>query len=156
MLATGSKAPEFTLLDAKRNPVSLADYRGRKVVLAFFPAAFTRVCQKELCTFRDSLASLQELRADVLGISVDSPFTNAAFAGKNNLNFPLLSDYMRTVVRAYEVALDDFLGMKGYVAADRAVFVVDPEGIVRYAWVGASPGVEPEYGEVEKAVASIP
>ena len=80
MLEIGATAPNFTLPNTKREAVSLADLRGKAVVLAFFPAAFTGVCEKELCTFRDSLASFNDVGATVLGIAVDAPFSNAAFA----------------------------------------------------------------------------
>ncbi|MBL9102885.1 MAG: peroxiredoxin [Myxococcales bacterium] len=155
MLQTGTTAPDFTLLSNTREKVSLANLRGKTVVLAFFPAAFTGVCEKELCSFRDSLASLNDLNATVLGVSVDAPFSNNAFATKNNLNFPILSDYAREAVRAYDIALDDFAGMPGYTAAKRAVFVVDPAGTIQYAWVGPNPGVEPDYDAVKQAVAAI-
>lgn len=151
----GDKAPDFNLLNTKRERVSLAGLSGQTVVLAFFPAAFTGVCEKELCSFRDSLASLNDLNATVLGISVDAPFSNNAFAQKNSVNFPLLSDYKRDAVRAYDIALDDFAGMPGYTAAKRAVYVVDPAGTITYAWVGPNPGVEPNYDEVKAAVSAI-
>lgn len=155
MLNVGTKAPELALLKNKSDRVSLAEQRGKKVVLAFFPAAFTGVCEKELCTFRDSLADLGAVNATVLGISVDAPFSNAAFAAKNDINFPILSDYLREMVRAYDVAHDDFAGMPGYTAAKRSVFVLDGEGTVRWSWVGPNPGVEPDYEAVKKAVAEI-
>ena len=155
MLSTGTQAPQFTLLDAKRQKVSLQDNRGKKVVIAFFPAAFTGVCEKELCTFRDSLAALNELDATVLAISVDAPFANAAFSEKNGLTFPVLSDYTREATKAYGVELPDFAGMPGYTAAKRAVFVVDREGVIQYAWAGPNPGVEPDYAAVKKAVEDI-
>ncbi len=155
MLDVGTKAPDFTLFKNRTDKVSLAEQRGKKVVLAFFPAAFTSVCEKELCTFRDSLAELNGLDATVLGISVDGPFSNVAFAEKNKLTFPVLSDYSRETVRAYDVALDDFAGLPGYTASKRAVYVVDGEGTIRYAWVGPNPGVEPDYEAVKKAVAGI-
>lgn len=155
MLENGNKAPGFTLIDHKRQKVSLGDFQGKKVVLAFFPAAFTGVCEKELCTFRDSLADLGTVNATVLGISVDAPFANAAFATKNDLNFPILSDYLRETVRAYDVAHDDFAGMPGYTAAKRSVFVIDGEGVLRWSWVGPNPGVEPDYEAVKKAVAAL-
>ena len=154
MIAIGSKAPDFSLFNQKRERVSLAEQRGKKVVIAFFPAAFTSVCQKELCTFRDSLSALGELDASVLAISVDAPFANAAFVDKNQLNFPVLSDYAREATRAYGVAIDNFAGMPGYTAANRAVFVVNGEGTITYAWVGPNPGVEPDYEEVKRAVAA--
>ena len=121
-------------------------------MLAFYPAAFTGVCEKELCTFRDSLSSLNEVNATVLGISVDAPFSNGAFASKNDINFDLLSDYSRETVRAYGVALDDFAGMQGYTASKRAVFIVDEGGSVIYEWVGPNPGVEPDYSAVQAAL----
>ncbi len=155
MLDVGTKAPEFSLFKTKTDKVTLSELRGKKVVLAFFPAAFTSVCEKELCTFRDSLAELNGLDATVLGISVDGPFSNVAFAEKNKLTFPVLSDYAREATQAYGVALENFAGLPGYTASKRAVFVVDREGVVRYAWEGPNPGVEPDYDAVKKAVASI-
>ena len=155
MSTTGTHAPDFTLPNHKREAVSLAAQRGKTVVLAFFPAAFTGVCEKELCTFRDSLAALNDLGATVFGVSVDAPFANAAFAAKMGLNFDILSDYARQAVRAYDVAHDDFAGMAGYTAAKRSVFVIDGEGTIRYRWVAPNPGVEPDYAEVKAQVASI-
>ena len=155
MLQTGAKAPDLTLFNHKRERVALTDLRGKTVVLAFFPAAFTGVCEKEMCSFRDSLAGLNDLNATVLGVSVDAPFANAAFAERNQLNFPLLSDYTREAVKAFGVAHDDFANMPGYTAAKRSVFVIDPEGTIRYAWAGPNPGVEPNYDEVKQAVSAI-
>ncbi len=151
----GSDAPDFTLPNNKREPVTLSEQRGKNVVLAFFPAAFTGVCEKELCSFRDSLALLNDLDAVVYGISVDAPFANNAFAEKNSLNFPILSDYARKAVQAYDVAHDDFAGMAGYTAAKRSVFVVDKQGKVAYAWVADNPGQEPNYDEVQAAVRGL-
>lgn len=155
MVSIGDKAPAFTLVNHKREPVSLESFHGKKVVLAFFPAAFTGVCEKELCAFRDSLAELNQVDGTVLGIAVDAPFANAAFADKTKLNFPILSDYARTAVKAYGVEHADFAGLTGYTAAKRSVFVVDREGVVRYAWVAPNPGVEPDYAEVKNAVSSL-
>jgi glutaredoxin-dependent peroxiredoxin len=155
MLNTGTKAPNFSLLNPKRETVTLESMRGKKVVVAFFPAAFTGVCTKEMCNFRDSLAQFNGMNAEVVAVSVDNPFTNGAFAEKNNLNFPVLSDYNRETVNAYDVALPDFAGMKGYTASKRAVFVVDGEGVIRYAWEGPNPGVEPDYAAVKDAVEKI-
>ena len=154
MIAIGTKAPDFNLFNQKRERVSLEGHRGKKVVIAFFPAAFTSVCEKELCTFRDSLSALDDVGATVLGVSVDAPFANAAFASKNNLNFSILSDYTREATRAYGVAIENFAGMPGYTASNRAVFVVNAEGTITYAWVGPNPGVEPDYEEVKRAVAA--
>lgn len=152
MSLVGQTAPDFTLLDHARQAVTLSALRGKTVVLAFYPAAFTGVCEKELCTFRDSLSALNDANATVLGLSVDAPFSNAAFAGKNGVNFPLLSDYARQAVTAYGVAHEDFAGMKGYTAAKRSVFVVNPDGVVTYEWIAPNPGVEPDYDAVKKAI----
>lgn len=155
MIEVGTQAPPFNLHKSKTDTVNLEDLRGKNVVIAFFPAAFTGVCEKELCTFRDSHTALSELNAEVYGISVDGPFANAAFAAKNELNFPLLSDYARAAVTAYGVAHDDFAGLTGYTAAKRSVFVIDKEGMIRYAWIAPNPGVEPNYDEVKDLVGSL-
>ena len=155
MAAIGSDAPDFTLFNNKREKVTLSEQRGKNVVLAFFPAAFTGVCEKELCTFRDSLTDLNGLNAKVLGISVDAPFANNAFAEKNQLNFPILSDYAREAVRAYGVAHDDFAGMPGYTASKRSVFVIDKQGKIAYAWVADVPSQEPDYDAVQAAVRAL-
>ena len=155
MPAIGSDAPEFSLPDTKRETVTLSGLRGKNVVLAFFPAAFTGVCEKELCTFRDALAAFNDLDATVLGICVDAPFANAAFAEKNGVNFPVLSDYTRAATKAYDVAHDDFAGLAGYTAAKRSVFVVDKAGKLRWSWVADNPGQEPDYDAVQAAVKDL-
>ncbi len=151
----GDKAPDFTLMDGDKKPRSLGEFLGKKTILAFFPGAFTGVCTKEMCTLRDSMSRFNELNAQVVGISVDAPFSNRAFAAQNNLQFPVLSDYSRSTVKAYGIVLDNFSGLAGYSAAKRSVFVLDKEGVIRYAWVTDNPGVEPNYDEVSKALASI-
>lgn len=149
-----NQAPPFTLFDTERKERSLNEFAGKKVVLAFYPGAFTGVCQKELCTFRDSMTAFNQFGAQVLGISVDSPFANAAFASQNELNFPLLCDYTRTACKAYGGVHEDFAGLKGYSAAKRAVFVLDSSHVIKYAWVSENPGAEPPYEEVKKAIAA--
>lgn len=155
MVNVGSPAPDFKLPNQKREEVSLSSLKGKNVVLAFFPAAFTGVCEKELCTFRDAMANFNEMNATVVGISVDAPFANAAFAEKNNLNFDVISDYNREMVKAYGVNHDDFAGMPGYTAAKRSVFVLDKDGVVRWTWVAETPKNEPDYEAVKKAVAEL-
>jgi peroxiredoxin len=150
-IEVGKSAPHVTLTGMDRKPVSLSDFKGKKVVVAFFPAAYTGVCTKEMCTFRDSMANFNSINAQVLGVSVDPPFSQKAWSDANKLTFPLLSDYNREAVRAFDVEAKDFLGMKGYSAAKRSVFVIDSHGIVRYKWVSDNPGVEPNYDEVAKA-----
>ncbi len=149
----GSKAPEFTLPNQDRQPVSLSAAAGRNVVLAFFPAAFTSVCQKELCYFRDQLATLNDANATVYGISVDSPFTLKEFAQQNGLTFDLLSDFNKEAIAAYDVVNPDMLGLKGI--SRRAVFVIDGAGTIRHREVTASPGDEPDYGKVHETLAAL-
>jgi peroxiredoxin len=155
VVKVGEKAPDFTLLDQDRKPRSLSEYRGKKVVLAFYPGAFTSVCTKEMCTLRDSLANFSRLDASVLGISVNDPFTLKAFAESNKLGFTLLSDYSREVSRTYAGLHEDFIGMKGYSAAKRAVFIIDRTGVVRYAWVSEDPLKEPDYRAIEEELGRI-
>jgi len=101
--SVGSKAPGFTLVDMDMKPRSLSEFVGGNVVLAFYPGAFTSMCKKEMCTFRDALSSLEALDAQVVGVSVNDPFSNKAFHEMNMLNFPLLCDYNREVVKMYDV-----------------------------------------------------
>lgn len=151
----GSKAPDFTLLNQDRQPVTLRDEIAKtNVVLAFFPAAFSSVCTKELCTFRDQLGPMNHLsKAQVLGISVDTPFSLKAFANAERLQFPLLSDFNKEVIRAYEVFNPDMIGLKGI--AKRAVVVVDRAGIVRYKEVLDDARNEPNYEKLNGALASL-
>ena len=152
----GEKAPEFTLIDEKRKARSLKEFQGKKTVLAFFPGAFTSVCTKELCKFRDSFKEFQKLDAEIVGISVDPPFSNKGYSETHGFTFPLLSDYSRDVIRTYGIVHEDFLGLKGYDAAKRAVFILDREGSVAYSWVTEDPSIEPNYQEVIRALESIP
>ncbi len=151
----GKKAPEFRLYDTEKKERSLSEFSGKNVVLAFYPGAFTGVCTKELCSFRDSLGRFNNVNAQVVGISVDAPFSNKAFADQNKLSFPLLSDFNRQVVKTYDAYHDNFSGLNGYTAAKRAVFVLDKQGVVRYKWVSENPGVEPNYDEVFKVTESL-
>jgi glutaredoxin-dependent peroxiredoxin len=151
----GKKAPDFKLYDTDRKERSLSEFSGKKVVLAFYPGAFTGVCTKELCNFRDSLSKFNNVNAQVIGISVDPPFSNKAFADQNKLTFPILSDFNRQAVKAYDAYHENFVGLNGYTAAKRAVFVIDKGGVVRYKWVSDNPGIEPNYDEVLKAVEDL-
>ena len=144
----GSTAPDFTLTNQDRQPVTLSAQRGRPVVLAFFPAAFSSVCAKELCTFRDRSGGAQQGwqgNAQVYGISVDTFFTLKAFHDSQQLTFPLLSDFNKQVIRDYGVFNEDMIGLKGI--AKRAVFVIDKDGIVRYREVLDDARNEPDYAE---------
>ena len=149
----GSTAPDFTLTNQDRQPVTLSEQRGKPVVLAFFPAAFSSVCQKELCTFRDSMARLGQANAQVYGISVDTFFTLKAFHDQQKLSFPLLSDFNKQAIREYGVFNEDMIGLKGI--AKRAVFVIDKNGVVRHREVLEDARNEPDYDKVFSALAAL-
>jgi len=149
----GSKAPDFTLTSQDRQPVTLSGLRGKPVVLAFFPAAFSSVCQKEMCTFRDSMARLGKADAQVYGISVDTFFTLKAWQDQQQLNFPLLSDFNKEVIRDYGVFNEDMIGLKGI--AKRAVFVIDKDGVVRHREVLDDARNEPDYNNVFAALDTL-
>jgi peroxiredoxin len=152
----GQAAPDFNLYDSDRQQRKLSDYKGQNVVLAFFTGAFTGTCTTEMCTFRDRLDAFNSMNAQVFGISVDGAFAQKAWSDANNLNFPLLSDFNREAVNAYGITLPGFAGMEGYVASQRAVFVIDKDGIIRYTWVGETPAFEPDYDEVQSQVNQLP
>ena len=139
--------------EMSREPVTLSAQRGRPVVLAFFPAAFSSVCTKELCTFRDSLAAFNKANAQVYGISVDTFFTLKAFKDAQGLTFPLLSDFNKTAIRDYGVFNEDMIGLKGI--AKRAVFVLDKDGTVRHREVLEDARNEPDYQQTLGAVAAL-
>jgi len=151
----GQKPPEFQLYDQSKTIRRLKEFAGKKTVLAFFPGAFTGVCTKEMCTIRDSMHALNDLGAQVVGISVNDPFTNKGFADANKLQFPLLSDYARETVKKYNVVQENFAGMQGYSAAKRSIFILDDQETVRYKWVSDDPGKEPNYEEIKKKLSEF-
>jgi len=151
----GQKMLDFQLPDQDRKLRSLKEFEGKKVVLAFFPGAFTGPCTKEMCTFRDSIGSMQGLPGQVVAVSVNDPFTNKAFADANRLQFPILSDYNRETIKKLNIFHNDFVGLKGYTVAKRSVFVLDPTGTVRYSWISEEPAKEPNYEEVKSALAKL-
>ncbi|MTB49362.1 redoxin domain-containing protein [Lewinella sp. W8] len=153
-LKVGDKAPLFTLVNDETKEVSLQDYQGRNLVVLFFPLAFTGVCTEEMCTMRDALAEYNNMNTDVVAISVDSPFTLAKFKEAERLNFPLLSDFNKEVSRQYGSLYDNFVfGMQG--VSKRSAFVIDGEGIVRYAEVLDSAGDLPNFGAVKETLAQL-
>jgi glutaredoxin-dependent peroxiredoxin len=151
-IKVGDKAPDFTLPDIDMKPRSLKEFLGKKVVLAFFVGAFTSTCTKEMCEFRDSMSRLVDLKAQVIGVSVNDPFSNKGFAEKNRLPFPILSDYKREVIKTYGLELPNFAGLDGYTVAKRSIFVLDEKGIVRYVWVSDDPAIEPNYQEIQNVL----
>jgi len=134
--------------------VSLSSYRDQKnVVLLFFPLAWTSVCTTEMCTIRDSLARYDALDAQVLGVSVDSPFALKAWAKEEGLTFPLLSDFNRQAAASYGALYDELLGLKG--VAKRAAFVIDRDGIVRYAEVLEKASDLPDFSAIQECLSAI-
>lgn len=155
-IEVGAAAPDFVLYDSAKQKRSLGEFRGKNVVLAFFPGAFTGACDKEVCALRDSMTRFNDLNAQVVGISVDGPFALKEFSAKYDLNFPLLADFDRHVTNTYGILFKGLGGVEGYDVANRAVFILDKDGIVRYSWEASpSPGIEPNYEEVIAAVAAL-
>jgi peroxiredoxin len=150
----GQQAPQFSLHDTDKNLVNLTDLKGKNVLLLFFPMAFTGVCTTELCNIRDSIGVYNNANAQVLGISVDSPFTLAKFKAEQNLNFPLLSDFNKTTSTAYRAIYDTFIGWMNGVSK-RSAFIVDKEGIVRYAEVLESAGDLPNFEAINKTLTAL-
>ena len=153
-IQVGDKAPSFTLVSTEKEQVALENYKGKNVVLLFFPLAFTGVCTTELCTMRDDIATYQNLDAEILAVSVDSPFSLGKFKAEQNLNFNLLSDFNKEVSRAYGSLYEDFvLGMKG--VSKRSAFVIDKEGVVKYAEVLESAGDLPNFAAVKETLSGL-
>lgn len=150
----GEKAPSFTLVDTEKKEISLEQYQGKNVILLFFPLAFTSVCTDELCTMRDNWGDYQAANTEVLAISVDSPFALERFKADQQLNFPLLSDFNKEVSTAYGSLYEDFVfGMKG--VSKRSAFVIDKEGIIRYAEVLENAGELPDFEAVRKVLEDL-
>ena len=153
-LAIGQKAPEFELFDSEKKKVNLADFKGKNVLLLFFPMAFTSVCTTELCSVRDNISQYNNSNAVVLGISVDSPFTLAKFKEDQNLNFPLLSDFNKEVSGSYAALYDTFVfDMKG--VSKRAAYVIDKEGNIRYSEVLENAGEVPNFDRIRETLSSL-
>lgn len=148
----GDKAPDFELPDPDMKLHELREFRGKKTILAFFPAAESPVCTAEMCALRDSIDQLRDLGANVVGISVDGPYANKFFVQNRHLNFPVLSDYKRDVINRYGIVMKDLGSLKDYKAAKRSVFILDEEGKVIYRWVSDNPAIEPNYDEIKEAL----
>jgi peroxiredoxin len=154
MISVGQPAPAFTLYDSAKNPVSLHDFAGKKVVLLFFPLAFTSVCTKELCYVRDNMSLFNDIDAQVLGISVDSLHTLAKFREEQGFNFPLLSDFNKEVSRLYNSLYEEFsYNMKG--VSKRASFVIDRQGTIQYAQILEKAGDFPDFEAIQLTLSAI-
>ncbi len=150
-IQVGQQAPDFTLFSDEKKEVKLSNYKGKNVVLNFFPAAFTSTCTAQLCDARDNMKKYENLNAQILGISVDSVFTLAKYKAENDYNFPLLSDFNKNVSKEYDAFIEKFLlGMKGVSA--RATFVIDTEGVVVYAEVLPNVGELPNFAAIRQSL----
>lgn len=153
-IQVGQQAPDFMLRDTDKNKVTLSDYRGKNVLLLFYPLAFTSVCTTELCGVRDNIAFYNNTNATVFGISVDSLFSNKRFKEDLNLNFTLLSDFNKEASTAYDTIYEQwFNDMKG--VTKRSAFVIDKEGIVRYAEVLEDTGLVPDFNAIHKVLEGL-
>ncbi|MFN8347091.1 MAG: redoxin domain-containing protein [Spirosomataceae bacterium] len=153
-LNKGDKAPSFTLFNSDKKQVSLEDFKGKNLIIHFFPAAFTGVCTAQLCTMRDNIEYYTRLNAEVLGISIDTVFSLGKFKAEQNYTFDLLSDFNKQTIQDYGVYNENFvLGMKG--VSKRAAFVIDGEGIIQYAEVLENAGNLPDFSAIKNTLESL-
>jgi peroxiredoxin len=150
----GERAPDFVLYDSDKKLRKMSEFlvNGRRTIFAFFPGAFTGACTKEMCAFRDMYSELEKMNGMVVGISVDAPFAQKAFAEKHGLAFPLLCDFKREVVQKYGVVWKNLGGVEGYISANRSIFVTDDSGKILYKWVAEDPGNLPDFEAIKKAL----
>ncbi|NQX42353.1 Peroxiredoxin [Pedobacter steynii] len=150
-LQVGDQAPDFKLFSSDLKEVALSDYKGRKLVVHFFPLAFTGVCTAQLCTMRDSFGYYQGMNADVVGISVDSPFTLAKFKEEQSYQFPLLSDFNKEASGAFGALYEEFaFNMKGI--SKRSAFVIDEEGKIIHSEVLEEAGNMPDFDAIKRSI----
>lgn len=150
----GQKAPDFTLYDSERNKVSLADFKGKNVLILFYPQAFSSTCTEELCTVRDDIARYSNANAQVLGISVDSIFTLKRYRDEQRYNFPLLSDFNKEVSAAYDSLYENWIfDMKG--VSKRSAFIVDKEGLIQYAELVETRDAVPDFAAINQRLTEL-
>jgi glutaredoxin-dependent peroxiredoxin len=150
----GDNAPQIALYDTEKKKRTLEEFHGKNIVLLFFPLAFTSVCTKELCSIRDNIVFYNNTDAQVLGISVDSPYTLAKFKEEQHINFPLLSDFNKEASAAYGSLYDTFsLEMRG--VSRRSAFVIDKDGIIRYAQVLENAKDVPDFEAIQTVLTAL-
>jgi peroxiredoxin len=150
----GDTAPDFTLFNTEKQAISLSSYHGKNVVVLFFPLAFTSTCTAELCGVRDDISNYGKMDAEVLAISVDSLFALGKFKEEQGLNFNLLSDFNKTASQAYDSLYDTFvLEMKG--VSKRSAFLIDRDGVIRYAEVLESAGDVPNLEALKEILKTL-
>jgi peroxiredoxin len=154
-LSEGTEAPDFSLPPSgdPESRVTLADAEGFNFVLLFFPMAFTSVCTEEACEMSDRISDYRRLESEVMGVSVDSPYALNEWKEQEDIQLPLLSDFNREAIEAYDVKRDDLNGLRN--VANRSAFVIDAEGIIRYSWETENPGELPPYEDLKGAVESL-
>ena len=153
-IQVGQKAPEFSLFNTDRQKVSLSDFKGKNVLILFYPMAFSSTCTEELCSVRDDIARYNNANAQVLGISVDSVFTLKRYKDEQGYNFPLLSDFNKEVSAAYDSLYENWiLEMKG--VSKRTAFVVDGEGIIQYAELVEEKGAVPNFKAINQLLETL-
>ena len=153
-LKIGDNAPMFTLPDSNKNMVSLESYKGKNVVLLFFPAAFTGVCTKEMAVCTNEFSFYQNMNAELLALSVDMPFSLAKFKELNNYSFPLLSDFNKETIAKYGVMYESWsVGLRG--VAKRSVFIIDKDGIIRHVEILENAGDMPNFDSVKQVLQTL-
>jgi peroxiredoxin len=156
-LSVGSKAPDFSLKSKKSDGLTdvklSTNFGSKNTVVLFFPLAFTGVCTNEMCSVSQGLSEYASLGAEVIGISVDSPFTQEAWAKQNNIGITLASDLNKTTAKAYEVLLDDLAGIGS--ASARAAFVVDKKGVIQYAEQTPTPKDLPNFDKIRAKLGEL-
>jgi len=150
----GQTAPDFTLYDSEKNKITLSDQKGQNTLLLFFPLAFTSTCTAELCSVRDNISFYNKVNAKVFGISVDSLQTLAKYKLDQLLNFTLLSDFNKEVSAAYGSLYEMFgYNMKG--VSKRSAFIINKEGIIRYAEVLENAGEQPNFNNISLTLEAL-
>jgi len=153
-LQIGDRAPDFTLPARPKETVSLRDLIGSQpVVLLFFPLAYSSVCTAEICGVAEDYSAYRDLGANVVGISVDSPFVTQKFAEDCKAPFPILSDFNKEVIERYGVLREELAGLRG--VSNRAAFVVDRDGVIAYAWMSENPADMPSFDEIKAALRKL-
>lgn len=148
----GEEAPDFELPDVDQKWHKLSEFRDKKTIVVFFPAAESSHCTAEMCSFRDQLGELKDYGANIVAISVDSPHANKAFTQNHHLNFPVFSDYKRDTITRYGIVMSKLGTMEGYNAAKRSVFILDENGKIIYRWITDNPTIQPNYNEIKETL----
>lgn len=150
----GMPAPDFKLFNTDKKEISLSDYRGKNLVILFFPLAFTGTCTAELCTIRDNYNAYTDLNAEVIGISIDSLFVLGKYKKDENYNFELLSDFNKTASIDYGVLYEEFIfGMKG--VSKRSAFVVDKQGAIQYVEILEKASDQPNFENIKTCLKDL-